>query len=195
MKSFLKVIVSVFVGCCFFGHEIAAQVKDKKISYARCAYYYGPVEKKVPKGQGKLFINEDYKTSITVTGTFNGGFIENAEVYFKATQITYEGYVSFEKAGGRTIALQLSGGRLFKGEEFLGYIEGDPVELRIDCSFGYATFATVSGKMYVMNKAYIPMALLSLQFADCEDFQYEQAWQCCCRFGSGESRRLIFGAF
>lgn len=173
MKSFLKVIVSVFVGCCFFGHEIAAQVKDKKISYARCAYYYGPVEQKVPKGQGKLFINEDYKTSITVTGTFNGGFIENAEVYFKATQITYEGYVSFEKAGGKTIALQLLGGRLFKGEEFLGYIEGDPVVLRIDCSFGYATFSPVSGKVYVMDEAYIPKARLSLQFADCADFQYE----------------------
>lgn len=66
MKNFFRVAAFMLLGSMFAGATLYAQVKEKKISYTKFAYYQGPAEKKSPKGQGRLVINEDGSNKMTL---------------------------------------------------------------------------------------------------------------------------------
>ena len=97
MKNFFRVAAFMLLGSMFAGSTLYAQVKEKKISYTKFAYYQGPAEKKSPKGQGRLVINEDGRNKMTLEGTFDGNYVPDAVFTFAVEGLTFKGKVSFKK--------------------------------------------------------------------------------------------------
>lgn len=180
MKNLLKLALFVFIGCCFISPKAFAQVKERRVSYAKCAYYEGPAEKKSPKGVGTMIINEEYDTKITITGTFNDTNIPDAVVDFAALNVTFKGKVSFKKKTEMLlliptpiIILQLSDGGFYKGDQLLGNIGDEPLTLKLDCSLGVADFDKVSGELQTINNSYKDVVEMAKIFADCSEYSFE----------------------
>lgn len=180
MKKMLKSIVLVLIGCCFINTDSFAQIKERTIFYAKCAYYEGPADKKSPQGQGKMVINDGDVTKITITGTFEDTKIADAVVNFTAPGVTFKGKVYYEKKREMllllpvpVIILQLSDGGFYQNGQLLGNIGDQPVTLNIDCSLGVGTFNTISGELRGINSSYDKIIETAKVFADCTDYSLE----------------------
>ena len=176
MKTTLKIIILALIGWWMAVPALYAQIKEKKISYARCAYYYGPTEKRTPKGDGKLTINEDYTTTITVTGTFDGANVSNAVVEFVSQGVTFKGNIVYEKTRDITVPLiriHMSEGRLYHKEKLLGEIKKEPFEVILDCSWGFASMIRSSGKLYTIQKSRHSFLNAAKGFAECDEYEIE----------------------
>lgn len=180
MKKTLKIAMLALIGCWLAGPMIHAQVKEKKVSYAKCAYYYGPVEKKTPKGEGKLTINEGYKGIITISGTFDGTQISDAVVDFAFQGVTFKGKAFYEKKNEvllllpcPVITLKLSEGSLYKGDKFLGFIKDNPLVITFDCSTGFGHITHSSGHLYTMLNSRQKLAETAMNFAGSKKYEIE----------------------
>lgn len=182
MKNLLKFTAFVLIGCCLIVPRAYAQVKDRTILYAKCAYYEGPAEKKSPQGAGKLIINGGETSQITVTGTFEDTLIPDAVVNFSAQGVTFKGKVFYEKKREMLLlvpvpilVLQLSDGGFYRNRELLGTIGSKPLTIRLDCSLGIASFEEVSGEFLRIGDSYNAVIEQARTFADCEDYSLENA--------------------
>lgn len=182
MKNLLKIALLVFIGCFLATSEMYAKVKEKKVSYAKCAYYFGPVEKKTPAGPGKLVINEGTENMITITGTFNDMTITEAVVEFAKQGVTFKGKVTYDKKTEMlllipipVIHIQLSDGGFYKNgtDDLIGKLTEHPVILNIDCSFGIATFSKVSGELLTLDDKYDNLIEQAKIFSGCSEYTFE----------------------
>ncbi len=181
MKKLFKVAMLALIGCWLAGPSLVAKVKEKKISYASCAYYYGPAEKKDPMGEGKLLINEGYKGAITITGTFNETTVSNAVVDFAFEQITFKGKVFYEKKLDMTalpvittyITIYMSEGKLYHEGEYLGSIKDNPFVVKLECTSGFARIKNSSGKLFTIDQSRQNLLKIAVKFADCDTYQIE----------------------
>lgn len=175
MNKILKVAMIALIGCWLAELTLTAQIKERKISYAKCAYYYGPAEKKDPKGEGKLMINEDYEGNITITGSFDGTNVSNAVVDFAYERITFKGKVYYEKTIVDLvypyITIYMSEGKLYSGEKLLGEIRNDPFVVTLGCSFGFADIVSSSGKLYTICNYRENIINQAISFAGCDKFE------------------------
>ena len=100
-EYFLKFVSSIFLICGLLSAE-AQNVKIKTIKYGGDASYTGEVVKKSPMGKGELSLRSysssngstEYK-NYTLTGTFNGTSVTDAEMNFEKEGIVFKGDVSY----------------------------------------------------------------------------------------------------
>ena len=178
MKNFFRVAAFMLLGSMFAGSTLYAQVKEKKISYTRFAYYQGPAEKKSPKGQGRLVINEDGSYKMTLEGTFDGNYVPDAVFTFAVEGLTFKGKVSFKKTVDIALLVpisamnfELSDGAFYLNEKCVGALK-EPFAINMENLAGEGVFLA-DGQLYLMDKKYDRIVAVAKDFAGCSEYEIE----------------------
>ena len=178
MKNFFRVAAFMLLGSMFAGSALYAQVEEKKISYTKFAYYQGPAEKKSPKGQGRLVINEDGSNKMTLEGTFDGNYVPDAVFTFAVEGLTFKGKVSFKETVGMALLVptsamkfELSDGAFYLNEECVGALK-EPFAIRIENLLGEGFFLA-DGQLYLLDKKYDRIVAAAKDFAGCSEYEIE----------------------
>lgn len=178
MKNFFRVAAFMLLGSMFAGSTLYAQVKEKKISYTKFAYYQGPAEKKSPKGQGQLVINEDGSNKMTLEGTFDGNYVPDAVFTFAVEGLTFKGKVSFKKTVDMSLLVpisvmnfELSDGAFFLNEKCVGALK-EPFAIKMENLAGEGVFMA-DGQLYLLDKKYDRIVAVSKDFAGCSEYEIE----------------------
>ena len=178
MKNFFRVAAFMLLGSMFAGSTLYAQVKEKKISYTKFAYYQGPAEKKSPKGQGRLVINEDGSNKMTFEGTFDGNYVPDAVFTFAVEGLTFKGKVSFKKTVDMSLLVpisvmnfELSDGAFFLNEKCVGALK-EPFAIKMENLAGEGVFMA-DGQLYLLDKKYDRIVAVSKDFAGCSEYEIE----------------------
>ena len=185
MKNFFRVAAFMLLGSMFAGSALYAQVEEKKISYTKFAYYQGPAEKKSPKGQGQLVINEDGSNKMTLKGTFDGNYIPDAVFTFAVEGLTFKGKVSFKKTVGwnpvgllqllqiptSAVKFKLSDGAFYLNEECVGVLK-EPFAIKMENRAGKGVFLE-DGQLYLLDKKYDRIVAAAKDFAGCSEYEIE----------------------
>lgn len=178
MKNFFRVAAFMLLGSMFAGSTLYAQVKEKKISYTRFAYYQGPAEKKSPKGQGRLVINEDGSYKMTLEGTFDGNYVPDAVFTFAVEGLTFKGKVSFKKTVDIALLVpisamnfELSDGAFYLNEKCVGALK-EPFAIKMENLAGEGVFLA-DGQLYLLDKKYDRIVAVAKDFAGCSEYEIE----------------------
>lgn len=178
MKNFFRVAAFMLLGSMFAGSPLYAQVKEKKISYTRFAYYQGPAEKKSPKGQGRLVINEDGSYKMTLEGTFDGNYVPDAVFTFAVEGLTFKGKVSFKKTVDIALLVpisamnfELSDGAFYLNEKCVGALK-EPFAIKMENLAGEGVFLA-DGQLYLLDKKYDRIVAVAKDFAGCSEYEIE----------------------
>lgn len=183
MKNFFRVAAFMLLGSMFAGSALYAQVEEKKISYTKFAYYQGPAEKKSPKGQGQLVINEDGSNKMTLKGTFDGNYVPDAVFTFAVEGLTFKGKVSFKKTVGwnpvglilhvptSAMKFTLSDGAFYLNEECVGVLK-EPFAIKMENRAGKGFFLA-DGQLYLLDKKYDRIVAAAKDFAGCSEYEIE----------------------
>lgn len=178
MKNFFRVAAFMLFGSMFAGSALYAQVEEKKISYTKFAYYQGPAEKKSPKGQGRLVINEDGSNKMTLEGTFDGNYVPDAVFTFAVEGLTFKGKVSFKETVGMALLVptsamkfELSDGAFYLNEECVGALK-EPFAIKIENLLGEGYFLA-DGQLYLLDKKYDRIVAAAKDFAGCSEYEIE----------------------
>ena len=185
MKNFFRVAAFMLLGFMFAGSALYAQVEEKKISYTKFAYYQGPAEKKSPKGQGQLIINEDGSNKMTLEGTFDGNYVPDAVFTFAIEGLTFKGKVSFKETVGwnpvgllqllqiptSAMKFKLSDGAFYLNEECVGALK-EPFAIKIENLLGEGFFLA-DGQLYLLDKKYDRIVAAAKDFAGCSEYEIE----------------------
>lgn len=168
----------MLLGSMFAGATLYAQVKEKKISYTKFAYYQGPAEKKSPKGQGRLVINEDGSNKMTLEGTFDGNYVPDAVFTFAVEGLTFKGKVSFKKTVDMALLVpisvmnfELSDGAFYLNEKCVGALK-EPFAIKMENLAGEGVFMA-DGQLYLLDKKYDRIVAVSKDFAGCSEYEIE----------------------
>ena len=178
MKNFFRVAAFMLLGSMFAGSALYAQVEEKKISYTKFAYYQGPAEKKSPKGQGQLVINEDGSNKMTLKGTFDGNYVPDAVFTFAVEGLTFKGKVSFKETVGLVLLVptsamkfELSDGAFYLNEECVGALK-EPFAIKMENIAGEGFFLA-DGQLYLLDKKYDRIVAAAKDFAGCSEYEIE----------------------
>lgn len=178
MKKFFRVAAFMLLGSMFAGSALYAQVEEKKISYTKFAYYQGPAEKKSPKGQGRLVINEDGSNKMTLEGTFDGNYVPDAVFTFAVEGLTFKGKVSFKETAGMALLVptsamkfKLSDGAFYLNEERVGVLK-EPFAIKME-NLGGEGFFLADGQLYLLDKKYDRIVAAAKDFAGCSEYEIE----------------------
>lgn len=178
MKKFFRVAAFMLLGSMFAGSALYAQVEEKKISYTKFAYYQGPAEKKSPKGQGRLVINEDGSNKMTLEGTFDGNYVPDAVFTFAVEGLTFKGKVSFKETVGMVLLVptsamkfELSDGAFYLNEECVGALK-EPFAIKME-NLGGEGFFLADGQLYLLDKKYDRIVAAAKDFAGCSEYEIE----------------------
>ena len=178
MKNFFRVAAFMLLGSMFAGSALYAQVEEKKISYTKFAYYQGPAEKKSPKGQGRLVINEDGSNKMTLEGTFDGNYVPDAVFTFAVEGLTFKGKVSFKETVGMALLVptsamkfELSDGAFYLNEECVGALK-EPFAIKMENLAGEGFFLA-DGQLYLLDKKYDRIVAAAKDFAGCSEYEIE----------------------
>ena len=178
MKNFFRVAAFMLLGSMFAGSALYAQVEEKKISYTKFAYYQGPAEKKSPKGQGRLVINEDGSNKMTLEGTFDGNYVPDAVFTFAVEGLTFKGKVSFKETVGMVLLVptsamkfELSDGAFYLNEECVGALK-EPFAIKME-NLGGEGFFLADGQLYLLDKKYDRIVAAAKDFAGCSEYEIE----------------------
>ena len=176
MKNFFRVAAFMLLGSMFAGSALYAQVEEKKISYTKFAYYQGPAEKKSPKGQGQLVINEDGSNKMTLKGTFDGNYVPDAVFTFAVEGLTFKGKVSFKETVGMALLVptsamkfELSDGAFYLNEECVGALK-EPFAIKMENLAGEGFFLA-DGQLYLLDKKYDRIVAAAKDFAGCSEYE------------------------
>ena len=168
----------MLLGSMFAGSALYAQVEEKKISYTKFAYYQGPAEKKSPKGQGQLVINEDGSNKMTLKGTFDGNYVPDAVFTFAVEGLTFKGKVSFKETVGLVLLVptsamkfELSDGAFYLNEECVGALK-EPFAIKMENLAGEGFFLA-DGQLYLLDKKYDRIVAAAKDFAGCSEYEIE----------------------
>ena len=178
MKNFFRVAAFMLFGSMFAGSALYAQVEEKKISYTKFAYYQGPAEKKSPKGQGQLVINEDGSNKMTLEGTFDRNYVPDAVFTFAVEGLTFKGKVSFKETVGLVLLVptsamkfELSDGAFYLNEECVGVLK-EPFAIKMVNFAGEGSFLA-DGQLYLLDKKYDRIVAAAKDFAGCSEYEIE----------------------
>ena len=178
MKNFFRVAAFMLLGAMFAGSTLYAQVEEKKISYTKFAYYQGPAEKKSPKGQGRLVINENGSNKMTLEGTFDGNYVPDAVFTFAVEGLTFKGKVSFKETVGSVLLVptsamkfELSDGAFYLNEECVGALK-EPFAIKME-NLGGEGFFLADGQLYLLDKKYDRIVAAAKDFAGCSEYEIE----------------------
>lgn len=180
MKNFFRVAAFMLLGAMFAGSTLYAQVKEKKISYTKFAYYQGPTEKKSPKGQGRIVINEDGSNKMTLEGTFDGNYVPDAVFTFAVKGLTFKGKVSFKKTVDMALLVptsamnfELSDGAFYLNEKCVGALK-EPLAIKMENLAGEGGFLAYGQLyLYLLDKKYDRIVAVAKNFADCSEYEIE----------------------
>ncbi len=183
MKNFFRVaafMLLVLLGSMFAGSTLNAQVKEKKISYTKFAYYQGPAEKKSPKGQGRLVINEDGSHKMTLEGTFDGNYVPDAVFTFAVKGLTFKGKVSFKKTVDMVLLVPISvmnfelyNGAFYLNEKCVGALK-EPLAIKMENLAGEGGFLAYGQLyLYLLDKKYDRIVAVAKDFAGCSEYEIE----------------------
>ena len=183
MKNFFRVAALMLLGLLgsmFAGSTLNAQVKEKKISYTKFAYYQGPAEKKSPKGQGRLVINEDGSHKMTLEGTFDGNYVPDAVFTFAVKGLTFKGKVSFKKTVDMVLLVPISvmnfelyDGAFYLNEKCVGALK-EPLAIKMENLAGEGGFLAYGQLyLYLLDKKYDRIVAVAKDFAGCSEYEIE----------------------